>query len=361
MWIVMVIFFAFVASYCSIFMIKPVAEKVGLVDTPCNRKRHVGSIPLIGGVSIFLAVLVSIIVFLPMERRLVVYLVCAAAIVLLGVIDDYRQLGVKVRLCVQSVVALLMMWGSDTYINNLGNVFGFGGIELGVWGIPFTVVAVIAAINAFNMIDGIDGLAGAMSIITFAAILVLMMVNGGELSVLPLIIIATIVPYLAFNLGVLGHKNRKIFMGDAGSMFIGLSVIWLLMIATQSSTSNAFSPVTALWVISIPLMDMMAIIIRRIKKRQSPFMADRDHLHHVFMRIGFSSRKALASISFFAIIFAAIGVLGELIGVPEYLMLILFVVVFISYSACIQHAWKVARFLRKYIFKKQAVRVKKYE
>ena len=140
-------------------------------------------------------------------------------------------------------------------------------------------------------------------------------------------------------------------------MFIGLSVIWLLMIATQSEGNNAFSAVTALWIIAVPLMDMMAIIIRRVKKRQSPFMADRDHLHHVFMRIGFSSRKALASISVFAIFFASVGILGELLKVPESLMLVLFVIVFISYSACIQHAWKVARFLRKNIFKKQVKRV----
>ncbi|WP_253257075.1 UDP-N-acetylglucosamine--undecaprenyl-phosphate N-acetylglucosaminephosphotransferase [Pseudoalteromonas sp. GCY] len=349
----MVIFFAFLASYCSIFMIKPVAERFGLVDVPCSRKKHVGAIPLIGGVSIFVAVLASIIVFLPLEKKLIVYLICAAAIVLLGVIDDYRQLGVKIRLGVQALVALIMMWGSDAYIHNLGNLFGFGSIDLGLLGIPFTVIAVIAAINAFNMIDGIDGLAGAMSITTFAAILILMGVNGGQLSVLPLIIIATIVPYLAFNLGVLGHRNKKIFMGDAGSMFIGLSVIWLLMIATQSEVDNAFSPVTALWIIAIPLMDMMAIIIRRVKKGHSPFKADRDHLHHVFMRIGFSSRKALITISMLAVFLASIGIVGELIGIPHWFMLVLFIGIFAAYSACIQHAWKVARFLRKHVFIKK--------
>ncbi|KJY90431.1 undecaprenyl-phosphate alpha-N-acetylglucosaminyl 1-phosphate transferase [Pseudoalteromonas piscicida] len=353
MWIFMVIFFAFLASYCSIFMIKPVAERFGLVDVPCSRKKHVGAIPLIGGVSIFVAVLASIIVFLPLEKKLIVYLICAAAIVLLGVIDDYRQLGVKIRLGVQALVALIMMWGSDAYIHNLGNLFGFGSIDLGLLGIPFTVIAVIAAINAFNMIDGIDGLAGAMSITTFAAILILMGVNGGQLSVLPLIIIATIVPYLAFNLGVLGHRNKKIFMGDAGSMFIGLSVIWLLMIATQSEVDNAFSPVTALWIIAIPLMDMMAIIIRRVKKGHSPFKADRDHLHHVFMRIGFSSRKALITISTLAVFLASIGIVGELIGIPHWFMLVLFIGIFVAYSACIQHAWKVARFLRKHVFIKK--------
>ncbi|RRS10081.1 undecaprenyl-phosphate alpha-N-acetylglucosaminyl 1-phosphate transferase [Pseudoalteromonas sp. J010] len=352
----MVIFFAFLASYFTIFMIKPVAERFGLVDVPCSRKKHVGSIPLIGGVSIFIAVLTSIIVFLPLEKRLIVYLVCAAAIVLLGVVDDYRQLGVKIRLGVQAMVALLMMWGSDAYIHNLGDLFGFGTIELGVLGIPFTIVAVIAAINAFNMIDGIDGLAGAMSINTFAAILVLMGINGGQLTVLPLIIIATIVPYLAFNLGVLGHRNKKIFMGDAGSMFIGLSVIWLLMISTQSEINNAFSPVTALWIIAVPLMDMMAIIIRRVRKGHSPFKADRDHLHHVFMRIGFSSRKALITISILAVFLASIGIAGELADVPSWLMLVLFITIFLAYSACIQHAWKVARFLRKYVFTKNRIK-----
>ncbi|TMO67101.1 undecaprenyl-phosphate alpha-N-acetylglucosaminyl 1-phosphate transferase [Pseudoalteromonas aurantia] len=345
----MVIVFALLASYCSIFMIKPLALKIGLVDLPDSRKKHVGAIPLIGGVSIFSAVLISIMFFVPLEKKLLIYLGCAAAIVVLGVVDDYRQLGVKIRLCVQSIVALIMMWGSELYIHNLGNIFGLGSIELGWFGIPFTVITVIAAINAFNMIDGIDGLAGAMSIITFSAILLLIAVNGGELSVLPLIIIATIVPYLAFNLGVSGHKGKKIFMGDAGSMFIGLSVIWLLMISTQPENNSTFRPVTALWIIAVPLMDMLAIIIRRLKKRQSPFKADRDHLHHVFMRIGFSSHKALISICIFGLMLASIGVLGELLFVPQWIMFALFIAFFVSYSMCIQHAWKVARFIRKYL------------
>ncbi|BBN80370.1 undecaprenyl-phosphate alpha-N-acetylglucosaminyl 1-phosphate transferase [Pseudoalteromonas sp. A25] len=357
----MVILFAFLASYCSIFAIKPLAEYVGLVDTPCSRKKHVGSIPLIGGVSIFVAVLISSIVFLPLDKALVSFLFCSAAIVLLGVVDDYRQLSVKVRLFTQACIALLMMWGADAYIRNLGDLLGFGCIDMGYIGIPFTVIAIIAAINAFNMIDGIDGLAGAMSITTFTSILVLMGVKGGQLTMLPLIIIATILPYLAFNLGVIGHKNKKIFMGDAGSMFIGFSVIWLLMMSTQSHASNAFSPVTALWIIAIPLMDMMAIIVRRVKKGQSPFRADRDHLHHVFMRIGFSSRKALVTISLLAVSLALVGIIGELIGVPDWLMLVAFVAAFIAYSACIQHAWKVARFLRARVFtnksRKKAIKV----
>ncbi|EAR28882.1 undecaprenyl-phosphate alpha-N-acetylglucosaminyl 1-phosphate transferase [Pseudoalteromonas tunicata D2] len=341
------IFFAFFASYFAILTIKPLAIKVGLVDVPSGRKKHIGAIPLIGGLSIFVAVLMSVLMFFPLDKSLVSYLVCAGAIVVLGVIDDYRQLGVKIRLCIQTLVALVMMWGSEVYIHNLGDLFSFGVIDLAWLGIPFTIVCVIAAINAFNMIDGIDGLAGSLSITTLVSVFLLMMFSGNfSLAALPLIIIATIVPYLAFNLGVKGHRNRKIFMGDAGSMFIGLSIVWFLMVGTQGENS-AFRPVTALWIIAIPLMDMLAIIIRRVKKGQSPFMADRDHLHHVFMRIGFSPRRALSVIVVFSMVMSGIGILGEFLAVPDVIMLVLFVAVFMGYSTCIQHCWKVARFLRR--------------
>ncbi|MBE0365071.1 UDP-GlcNAc:undecaprenyl-phosphate GlcNAc-1-phosphate transferase [Pseudoalteromonas ulvae UL12] len=342
------VFFAFLASYIAIITIKPLAIKVGLVDEPCSRKKHIGSIPLIGGVSIFASVLISVLIFFPLDKPLVSYLVCAGAIVMLGVIDDYRQLGVKIRLCIQTLVALVMMWGSDIYIHNLGDLFATGDIDLAWIGIPFTIISVIAAINAFNMIDGIDGLAGSLSISTLVSVFLLMLFSGSfSITSLPLIIIATIVPYLAFNLGVKGHRNKKIFMGDAGSMFIGLSVVWFLMVCTQGE-SIAFRPVTALWIIAIPLMDMMAIIIRRLRKGQSPFMADRDHLHHVFMRIGFSPRRALSVIIMFSMVMSGIGILGELLLIPDIIMLSFFVLVFIAYSACIQHCWRVARFLRRY-------------
>ncbi|WP_245763786.1 UDP-N-acetylglucosamine--undecaprenyl-phosphate N-acetylglucosaminephosphotransferase [Pseudoalteromonas denitrificans] len=343
----MTVFFAFIASYISILMIKPLAIKVGLVDTPCTRKKHIGAIPLIGGVSIFMAVVFSVLIFFPLDKQVVSYLACAGAIVILGVIDDYRQLGVRIRLSIQTLVALLMMWGSDVYIESLGELLFFTEVNLSWFGIPFTIICVIAAINAFNMIDGIDGLAGSLSITTLVSVFVLMLLSGHfALAALPLVIVATIVPYLAFNLGIKGHRNKKIFMGDAGSMFIGLSVIWFLMICTQGE-SITFRPVTALWIIAVPLMDMLAIIIRRVRKGQSPFSADRDHLHHIFMRVGFSPRRALRAIVVFAIIMSGIGILGEVLAIPDVIMLSLFIVIFIGYSTSLQHCWKIARFLRR--------------
>lgn len=342
-----ILLFAFGFSYAVIFAFTPLAVKFGLVDTPCKRKQHDGAIPLIGGLSIFVAVFISVIAFYPLTSQVMSYLFCAGAIVILGVVDDYRQLGVKIRLCIQVIVALVMIWGSDVYIHNLGNLFYLGDVDLNWFGIIFTIVSVIACINAFNMIDGIDGLAGSLSILTLLSVFILMVLSGNyAFMYLPLIIVATVAPYLAFNLGIKGHKNKKIFMGDAGSMFIGLSVIWFLMVSTQAS-EPAFRPVTALWIIAVPLMDMMAIIFRRARKGLSPFKADRDHLHHIFMRVGFSPRRSLSAILLFAIVMSTIGILGEVLQVPEWFMLALFIIVFVFYVLALQHCWKVARFLRR--------------
>jgi UDP-GlcNAc:undecaprenyl-phosphate GlcNAc-1-phosphate transferase len=118
------------------------------------------------------------------------------------------------------------------------------------------------------------------------------------------------------------------------------------MICTQGE-SITFRPVTALWIIAVPLMDMLAIIIRRVRKGQSPFSADRDHLHHIFMRVGFSSRRALRAIVIFSIIMSSIGIIGEIFVVPDIFMLLLFILIFVCYSASLQHCWKIARFLRR--------------
>jgi UDP-GlcNAc:undecaprenyl-phosphate GlcNAc-1-phosphate transferase len=190
------------------------------------------------------------------------------------------------------------------------------------------------------MVDGIDGLIGSLSLNTFTAIAVLFLMSGNSVYLsYPLILATATLPYLIFNLGYFNKYSKKIFMGDAGSMFIGLSVIWLLTIGTQGEGAS-FRPVTALWIIAVPLMDMFAIMIRRIKKGVSPFQADNGHLHHICMRLGLSSRKSLWAISALAVLFAVIGIIGEKMNIPEWTMLLLFLIAFSGYSYALQHAWK---------------------
>ena len=129
-------------------------------------------------------------------------------------------------------------------------------------------------------------------------------------------------------------------MGDAGSMFIGLSVIWLLTIGTQGDNAS-FRPVTALWICAIPLMDMLAIVMRRYRKGKSPFKPDRDHLHHILQRAGLTSRQTLVVITASSIVMSLMGVLGEYFQVTESVQLILFIVIFILYNKYARHfSWK---------------------
>ncbi len=330
-------FFAFLA----IKFFKPVAIEVGLVDKPNERKTHSGHIPLIGGISIFLAVLAASLLWLPDTLQLRMYLIASAMMVFIGALDDKFDLKVRIRIVGQIIIASLMIYGVGDYIVNLGNLFGFGDVYLGPVGILFTYFSIIVVINAYNMIDGIDGLIGSVSINTFISVALLFLLDG-ESNYLsyPLILAAATLPYMVFNLGLIKGKTRKIFMGDAGSMFIGLSVIWLLCMGTQGEDAS-FRPVTALWICAIPLMDMLAIVIRRYRKGKSPFKPDRDHLHHILQRAGLSPRQTLVFITLLSVSMSAIGIMGEYFQIAESIELALFLLLFILYNRYARHfSWK---------------------
>ena len=332
---------AFCFAFIAIKLIKPIAIDVGLVDKPNARKRHDGQIPLIGGISIFVAVLAASLLWLPNTLELRMYLIASAMMVFIGALDDKYNLRVRIRIVGQIIIASLMIYGVGGYIANLGDLFGFGDIELGPVGIIFTYFAIIVVINAYNMVDGIDGLIGSLSLNTFTAIAVLFLMSGNKgYLTYPLILATATLPYLIFNLGYFKGFSKKIFMGDAGSMFIGLSVIWLLTIGTQGENAS-FRPVTALWICAVPLMDMLAIVMRRYRKGKSPFKPDRDHLHHILLRAGLSSRQALVLITVFSVLMSSIGLLGEYFQVSETIEVVLFVLIFILYNKYARHfSWK---------------------
>ncbi|MBA6328366.1 UDP-N-acetylglucosamine--undecaprenyl-phosphate N-acetylglucosaminephosphotransferase [Colwellia sp. MB02u-6] len=332
---------AFCFSFIAIKVFKPLAIELGLVDKPNARKHHDGQVPLIGGIAIFAAVLAASLIWLPNTLELRMYLIASAMMVFIGALDDKFDLKVRIRIVGQIIIASLMIFGVGGYISNLGNLFSFGDIELGPVGILFTYFAIIVVINAYNMVDGIDGLIGSLSLNTFTAIAVLFLISGNTSYLsYPLILATATLPYLIFNLGFFKSYSKKIFMGDAGSMFIGLSVIWLLTIGTQDESAS-FRPVTALWICAIPLMDMLAIVMRRYRKGKSPFKPDRDHLHHILQRAGLSSRQTLVVISIASALMSLLGVLGEYFQVPESIALALFVLMFILYNKYARHfSWK---------------------
>ena len=162
---------AFVSSFVAIIMLRPLAVKVGLVDKPNARKAHVGHIPLIGGISVYIGLLIAsilVLIFSPGHvEQLTTYLLASLLMVITGALDDRFDLSVRVRIVVQVVIASIMMFVAGNAIFSLGNLLAFGDISLWYFAYPFTVIAVLGAINAYNMVDGIDGLIGGISASTF--------------------------------------------------------------------------------------------------------------------------------------------------------------------------------------------------
>ncbi len=337
----------FLFSLVFIFFARKAAKKIGLVDTPNSRKRHHGAIPLVGGISVYAGICFMFLITRFYLPHATLYLICAGLLVLVGALDDRFDISVKIRAVVQAAVAVAMMVGAKLYLLSLGFIIGPVELVVGPFGYVLTLFAVWAAINAFNMVDGIDGLLGGLSSVTFAAMGIILCFDGQySLAVWCFAMIAAIIPYILLNLGFLGRRY-KVFMGDAGSTMIGFTIIWILLETTQG-LSHPITPVTALWLIAIPLMDMVAIMYRRLRKGMSPFSADRQHIHHLIMRAGFTSRQAFVLITVAAAILAGIGVLGEYLAfIPEWVMLVLFMVAFMFYGYCLKHAWRVARLIRR--------------
>nr|WP_211095662.1 UDP-N-acetylglucosamine--undecaprenyl-phosphate N-acetylglucosaminephosphotransferase [Hafnia alvei] len=343
----MSLFLIFLFSFAFLFFARKVAKKVGLVDKPNYRKRHQGLIPLVGGISVYAGICFTFLFFQPYIPHAKLYLICAGILVFVGALDDRFDISVKFRATVQALIAVAMMVYGGLYLMTLGHVLGPWELNLGPFGYVVTLFAVWAAINAFNMVDGIDGLLGGLSCVTFGAMgILLFQDHQGDLALWCFAIIAAILPYIVLNLGILGRRY-KVFMGDAGSTLIGFTVIWILLQSTQGK-SHPMNPVTALWMIAIPLMDMIAIMYRRLRKGMSPFSPDRQHIHHLIMRAGFTSRQAFVLITAAAALLAAIGVWGERLPfMPEWGMLALFLLAFFMYGYCIKRAWRVARYIKR--------------
>jgi UDP-GlcNAc:undecaprenyl-phosphate GlcNAc-1-phosphate transferase len=130
-------------------------------------------------------------------------------------------------------------------------------------------------------------------------------------------------------------------------MLIGFTVVWVLLISSQNGKTPPLRPVTALWLIAVPLMDMVAIMIRRIRRGGSPFKPDRDHLHHIFQRVGFTSKQTLFAICSISALYAGVGIYSDIAQVPEYIMLIAFVVCFGVYFTLLTYIWRVTSFVKK--------------
>jgi UDP-GlcNAc:undecaprenyl-phosphate GlcNAc-1-phosphate transferase len=206
---------------------------------------------------------------------------------------------------------------TDTYLINLGNLFGFGNIELGFLGIPFTIFCVVGVMNAFNMIDGINGLSSGCAMV---ALLFLGFASGLIYDSMLVLLIGSMLGFLIFNLKIFGTK-RAVFLGDHGSNLIGFWVAWAAIYSSQSSYYE-IQPMTLVWFIAIPLLDCIGIIFSRYNRGLSFKTPGRDHIHHRLMN-KFSAEGTLVIIIIISISLCSFALLIEKFF-SSYISLLLF-------------------------------------
>ena len=224
------------------------------------------------------------------------------------IFDDFLTIKPILRLLFQFFISALMIGMSGEYISNIGNLLGTGDINLGILSIPFTIFCVVGIMNAFNMIDGLNGICAALALIPITYLTFL-----GNFSYGLLIPIGAILGFLAYNLGYFG-KKRRVFLGDSGSNMLGFAVAFVCIEYSQNiSHSSYINPVTALWLVSIPLVDCIAVMTSRAINGIMPFRPGREHLHHRLLNIGIKPKIILFIIVFSSILFSCLGFLIELI------------------------------------------------
>ncbi|MEM9243678.1 MAG: MraY family glycosyltransferase [Pseudomonadota bacterium] len=317
------------------------AIRLNLLDTPGGRKQHHGAIPLIGGITMFLGFTFAIFILPISLMPYRPFFAALGLIMIIGILDDFHEISARVKLMMQIIAALIVILFGNTTVHQLGALLpGLTTLHLGYLAIPFTVIAIVGIVNAINMIDGIDGLAGGVLLIQFISLLFLA-IHANRLSDvrLLLLLVTVLVAFLLLNYPLPIRNRAIIFMGDAGSMFLGFCLAWFCIHLSQIKPVAA-SPVVFLWIIVIPLFDMSAVTFRRIFHKRSPFSPGRDHMHHILLDLGLSVRQVTFILYLISIVMAAIGIACHLLGVADSVLFIIIILLFIAYIVLLNYLLK---------------------
>lgn len=338
---------AFLATLFLIQILRRPAAQIGLVDVPGGRKNHDGHVPVVGGLAMFGAFAFAAVMA---DGPLLHHASLLAALLLLvavGVLDDLHDLSAHSRFLAQILAAVFMTSWGGVHLDSLGDLMGAGEVQIHEWAIPFTVFCVLGVINALNMSDGLDGLGGGLAFFAFAWFAVAAAVAGkaAEAAFLGLFL-SVVLGFLVFNLRTPWRSRATVFMGDAGSMMLGFALAWFAVELSQGE-GRAIRPITAVWVLGLPLMDTVSLMLRRMLKGKSPFSADREHLHHIFLAAGYSVPQTVAILLAASTLLGGIGVVAGHLGVPDHLMFYAFLGLFALYCLAVAYAWKLMKLAKR--------------
>jgi len=309
---------AALATTVAVALFLPLAYRYRLLDIPKGRKDHNSPTPVIGGLAMITGFLATAALFGGIENQpLLAFSVSSIILIVLGQLDDKYDLPWYFRICVQIIATLIIaIWG-EIRVDHVGALFGEGDIHLGIWSLPLTIFAVVGLINAINMVDGVDGLAGSLALTAMFMLASAALYAGNQTLTLHIVTLCgAVIGFLYFNFRTPWRKRAAIFMGNGGSTFLGFSIAWAALQVTQTP-AHPVSPILALWLIPIPLIDCLALIIHRTRKGHSPFKADHNHIHHLMRDIGCPPSHTTLLISLFSLILGLGAAISLRSGVQE--------------------------------------------
>ena len=282
-------------------LVSKLAVRMGAVDHPNERKIHVKVMPRIGGLAIIIAFTIGLLVLQPKTEFIWSILAGSFVITITGMVDDLYSVRPIVKFGGQMIAALLVV--SDGLLIDKITVPFYGTLEMDFLSIIITLFWIVGVTNAINLIDGLDGLAAGVSSIGLASLAIIGAIDGR------IIIVQFSTLLIGACLGFLYHNfyPAKIYMGDTGALFLGY---WISIISMLGLFKNVaiFSFILPIFIIAIPIFDTLFAIVRRLISKQSIGQADRKHIHHRLIAMGYSHRKSVLIIYLLSSVFALLAI-----------------------------------------------------
>jgi len=337
---------AFISTIFFISVLSWPAKCFGLVDKPCGRKNHHGEVPLTGGLSMLLAIMLTAFLQGTLKNNAFVIFPPLLLIVLTGLCDDKLDFSPGTRFLSQAVATLLIIYFGEVALTDLGDLCGWGAVRLHIWSVPFTIFCAVGMMNAINMLDGIDGLAGGVVLAELMMFGGMAILSGNNTEAALIFLVASsVLGFMMLNMRSPWRSKAEVFMGDAGSMMLGFLLAWFA-IDLAEKTPKAFAPITAVWILGIPILDTVSLMLRRMLKGKSPFSPGHDHLHHILIRAGFTVPQATLFIVSLTLVLGLLGIGAGAYGIHEYIMFYSFIFLSLVYFIGSSLEWQMTRLFR---------------
>lgn len=298
-------FIALIVTFIAAVILTPLVKKfaiaIGAVDQPNDRKVHVLVMPRLGGLAIFLSVVIGVIFYKPVSPFLLPIALGALIIIVTGILDDLFELSPKIKLIGQILAASVVILGGIKV--EFINLPFDARLELGLFAVPLTLLWIIGVTNAINLIDGLDGLSAGVSSIVLATMATMAYVNGNFFVLaISMIMLGATLGFLIYN-----FHPAQIFMGDTGSLFLGFMLSVLSLLGFKNIT--LFSLLVPAIILAVPISDTLFAIVRRALKKKPLSAPDKSHLHHCLLRSGFSHRQTVLIIYAMSAFFSLCAIL----------------------------------------------------